>query len=839
MGILLKFTFKNIKESKFRSFLIIISVALSVALFFGSFSLSDTVENMFVEQFKAYFGTAEEIVQPDKSSTFRYMVPENLELDYEYLVGAYETSGQFKAKDGTKTGVSIKGFELDGLDKMNPITILEKGKLDDFSGKKVIVGKKFADENGYKLGDDIVFEIGGKKDKYFIEGIAEDYGFFRPNDYNKTVIVPRNTLATKYGKAGHVTSIYVKPKEMLDFDTVEKDLKKGYNKHMIQETISKKEINEISKQIRTPFLFMLISVIFISIYIIYTSFKVITLERLPILGTFRSVGATKKMTNRVLIIESMTYGIIGGIVGSGLGILVLKGVTKVLGSGALTGQPMRVAMKFNPMNILYGFLLAVILSFISAIIPIRKTSKMPIKEILLNIMEGNKKKKTYIRYIIGAFLMVAANVLPNIVPEAQKLMVCAISMVMISVAIVMLVPVMTMFLLRFVTPIISKLFGNIGILVGKGFKGNKGLISSIILLTMGISSLMMIDSLSSSVNSLITEHYDNMHYDVSLRIWGSKEGGGIGNTLYQKIASVDNVKGYLPYDSTWGVSLANKKDFADEVAAIKNMEYFKYFGLEIETDDLDGLVKKLNNSRSMVLSKNMMNTSGYKIGDKFLLKTPSGNRNYEIIAFTRKSSGNDKKMYIGDVFLRSDFRTGKPGNIAIKLKDPSQFFSTKGEIETKLNNYWYRLSSVEEDKARNLKSNATMLMLMKAFSIVTMVIGTIGIVNNFLVDFMRRRRSLALYASVGMSRRQTVKMVFAEALTTGFFGGIFGIFGTILMVRMLTMIFKALEMGLDIAVQPSLMIQMTIGSMILSLISSIVPAMKSSRINIVNEIKYE
>ena len=57
--------------------------------------------------------------------------------------------------------------------------------------------------------------------------------------------------------------------------------------------VSKSEIDAQIKPIRIPFMFMLILVVLISTFIIYTSFKVITLERLPMLGTFRSIGATK------------------------------------------------------------------------------------------------------------------------------------------------------------------------------------------------------------------------------------------------------------------------------------------------------------------------------------------------------------------------------------------------------------------------------------------------------------------------------------------------------------------------------------------------------------------
>ncbi|MEW6622314.1 MAG: hypothetical protein AB1420_04140 [Bacillota bacterium] len=48
MGIILKFTLRNIKENKFRTFLIVLSVVLSTALYFGSIGLSKTIEKTYV-----------------------------------------------------------------------------------------------------------------------------------------------------------------------------------------------------------------------------------------------------------------------------------------------------------------------------------------------------------------------------------------------------------------------------------------------------------------------------------------------------------------------------------------------------------------------------------------------------------------------------------------------------------------------------------------------------------------------------------------------------------------------------------------------------------------------
>ena len=59
-------------------------------------------------------------------------------------------------------------------------------------------------------------------------------------------------------------------------------------------------------------------------FIIFTAFNLITLERIPIVGTLRSIGCTRKLINTILIIESACLGAIGGLIGCVLGVGVLQ-----------------------------------------------------------------------------------------------------------------------------------------------------------------------------------------------------------------------------------------------------------------------------------------------------------------------------------------------------------------------------------------------------------------------------------------------------------------------------------------------------------------------------------
>lgn len=72
--------------------------------------------------------------------------------------------------------------------------------------------------------------------------------------------------------------------------------------------------------------FFLISffVLIFSIFIIYSSYKVIILECFFFIGIFRSIGVNEKIVICILMFESILYGSIGGLIVIFIGVVVLN-----------------------------------------------------------------------------------------------------------------------------------------------------------------------------------------------------------------------------------------------------------------------------------------------------------------------------------------------------------------------------------------------------------------------------------------------------------------------------------------------------------------------------------
>lgn len=140
---------------------------------------------------------------------------------------------------------------------------------------------------------------------------------------------------------------------------------------------------------------------------------------------------------------------------------------------------------------------------------------------------------------------------------------------------------------------------------------------------------------------------------------------------------------------------------------------------------------------------------------------------------------------------------------------------------------------------QNEQQNNAMLSLIKAFPIIALIIGAFGVINNFFISFIERKRHLAVYASVGMNRHQTRKMLFIEALSIGLIGSIGGIVGGSLMIHVIPAMLDISNFPMEIYYSSGAFITSVILGVLITVISSIVPSLKSSKLNIIEAIKYE
>ncbi|OCL25362.1 hypothetical protein U472_13505 [Orenia metallireducens] len=832
MGILLKFTLRNIKEKKFRTFLILFSIALSAALFFASLAISSTVEQMQIERLKKYFGTAEIIIYANSdspSSFFRTYQAEQLKEQFEYIVGTMDMSTSYKYSEHQKVDIHLQGYELDDLQKMNPIILEEKVKLEPFVGNKLIIGRVDADKYGLELGDKVDLEVDGEKYRFIVSAIAVSQGLFEPGSRNIRAVVPKKKLATLYDARGRVSRIYLKTKEGIEVKEAIKSLSEKYHRYTVRKTVTRAEIKEYSKSTTAPFMMMLPIVIFISIFIIYTSFKVITMERLPMIGTFRSIGATRKITDLLLLVESFMYGVIGGIFGCGIGFGILYGMTNILAKNPWSRTEMKAEMVFTSGQLLTAFLTAVIISVLSSLIPIIKVSKIPVKDIILNNIDNKSKRRRW-KPILGLLLLIASLIIPRFVSDSQAMIINIICMLTIGAAIIMLIPIITNLFIIIFEHLYSYIFGNEGILAVKNLRDNKSIINNISLLTIGIASLLMINTLSHSVAIEVSDVYGDAKFDIWM--WHPRA----DRNLEQRLLTVDGVRDVYSAYQARNVKIVEKEHSISEVTGIDVEEYFDYWDYDIIGDRRE-LFKEMEEGRKIILTTMLKEKLNIDYGQILTLETKRGKKKYRVAGFINTLMENGDMALVGGSYLKRDMDLQYRDQIYLRTsKDPEK---VKEAIKDKFARDRLWLDTLKSMEKRNMESNNQLFIILKGFSFIAMIIGVFGIFNNFVVSFISRKRSLAVFRSIGMSKRQIIKMILIETMTGGLIGGLVGVFGGVMFIEIIKFVLKAMTIPIKMHYSISMFITAVVAGSVISVIASISPALRSSKLNIIEAIKYE
>lgn len=832
MSIIVKFILRNIKEKKFRTFLILISIMMSSALIFASLAISTTAKDMIIDNYRKYFGSADITVNAGMNMKTSFISPSLLDGyddGIKYVVGEVVAGGEYRHNDET-IQLTLEGYNLDDLEKMYSIVLSDKYNLEPFKGKKAIIGRGMAEKYGLKLGDSMGIKMMGTTKWFIVSAISEPVGPFDSYGGNIYIVVPRETLAGFYNERGKVRTLYVGLENPDMQDQAIEKLSAAYPFYRVDSTIPKADLESETREISTIFLIMAMFVVIMSVFIIYTSYKVIMMERLPVIGTFRSIGATKKITNRVMKIESIIYGIIGGILGDVLGIGILYLMTKQIMSASMGGKSTPIHFKFS--QLLISFVFAVVLAYLSSSRPIKKASKVPLKDIILDKLEIKAKKKRS-KMIIGIIFLIFGLGAPFITPKSTALVVNVISMFLLIPAVIFLVPYITNGFLKVFEKFYGWIFGNEGILATQNLRNNKSNINNITLLGISIAVVLMINIISYSMAQDTIDYYADFTYDINVQTWPANR------TAESILLSIDGVEDTYGSYSQYETDIVNKDTKITVIEGIDPSKHLKYKKISTKEENFQELLDQLSDERNIIITYTLKDKLSIQKGDYLKLKTNRGVLPYRVIGYFDSDRFSGSYGFIADRYIKSDMAQKEYDEIYVKTsKDPEEVAE---KIREKFRRRPAYVCSLNQRKQDNLQSTGNTMGIFKGFGILALIIGVFGVFNNLIINFIERKRSLAIYRSIGMNKKQSIKMIFIEALTGGLIGSLVGICMSGLLIRAVHKVFETLEGSMNnfVKISGTTLIEALLVGIVITIVASIIPALKSSKLNIIESIKYE
>lgn len=810
MKIIIKYLLRNIFQNKLRTILIIFSILLSSSLIFSTLTIKKILEDTYYQLMVKNYGHADIVV--DKNGNF--FIPNDTSEINNLFAFEIKTAvvNAIYIKDANYR-VSIQSHSLESLNLMHNVNYIKKDNT-QFKDNNIIISDDVARKHKLDLGDKIILEINNLNVEFIIWGISKNEGYFKSDNNIINAIVSLNIIQEIYNVEGLVNVIFYKAKDNIDTKILIENLYNIYPNENVKETVSQELIDEMVNAISIPFSLMLVLVVFISIFIINTSFKVIAYERMPIIGTFRSVGATKNVTNMILFSESIILGIIGGLLGIGFGFIILKIMMINLDISSSH-------MIYSSIDILISLFGSLIIAIFGALSPIIKAMKIPVKSILLNNYETSTSINK-LKNIIGFAFILIAIVLTQILTEKAPLLIAFMLVVGLILGIIYVIPILTYFLTSIFGKVNKIVFKNLGILAIKNIKTSRNIINNIILLVIGLSSLIMINTITNSIIKEIGNAYKDANYQITFTHYQ------IDNDILERILKIDGIDDISPIYNLKNIRWLERKHTLSDVFGVDE-SFFSYWDIDIIGENP---LEKLSNGRFVLIGK----ATRAEIGEKITLQFGNKKLEYEVIGFADTLLSNGDIVIMSKSLLKEDLELPYYSSVLIKTSNEEELV---GDLENEFMKEQFSIRTIREEQRLIEESNKNYFSLLVGFSIICLIIGIFGVINNFIVSYLSHKRRLALLRTIGMSKNQCHKMMLIEALNTGIIASLLSTLASLLLLIVARFVLKLMFLPITIITDYRIFIYVIISGIVITVIASISPVFKSNKVNLVEEIKCE
>lgn len=259
------------------------------------------------------------------------------------------------------------------------------------------------------------------------------------------------------------------------------------------------------------------------------------------------------------------------------------------------------------------------------------------------------------------------------------------------------------------------------------------------------------------------------------------------------------------------------------------------FALKYEdSEKKNNAIKKFNEDRNILLNYDFIKTLKVKVGDKIQVAMGNSKYKYKVIGIY-KSRANNSQAVLPSKYLESDFGQNAYGLVVYTSKDPE---GTMAEIRSMHGGKENYSRTVKEFTKDGLEVVTAFLRPLNSLTYCILLLSTIGIINNLLINYIQKQREIAMYKAVGLSIKQSVKMTLIEGFTSGIIGAGAGMIISYLEVRTIFIVAgPRISMSPDFQLS-TFLIAGFIG-IVITLVGSIVPIIKNTKMQIVEKIKAE
>lgn len=691
----------------------------------------------------------------------------------------------FYGKNSTVNALALVGIDPTIAPDLHDYRIIQGRFLERGDGKVAVISERLADEVGVKLDDTLKLPTTEGVVKLTIVGLVPGRALIG----NEQVLVTLTQAQKLFDMSGHISVIEA---NLTTRNQAESEAIVNTIKAQLGDTYTLGGLSSGSEFAGAMQLglviFNMFGVLALAMggFIIFNTFRTIVAERRHDIGMLRAIGANRAAIVGLVLTEGLVQGLIGTAIGLGLGYLL--GVAITAGTSSLIKQVMNIEMTtiIEPSLVVVSIALGVGVTLLAGLLPALNASRVTPLEALRPSLSEVMQRISRIGTIAGAVMIVIAIVglLTGIFAlVALGGFLFLIGMVLVAPALVK--PIANMF-----GQILALIFARQG--TGELAQGNLTRQPSRAAITasatmIGLAIIVGAGGMMFSTIGTVMDMFnrslgsDYLLIPPSIAVW--KGDVGASATLKARIKAATGVGAVssLRYAQSSLRSVALKTGMGEttiSVLGIDPVEYPKLSAMDFQKGNSQDAFNALAaNERNAIVNGILATATNLNVGDVIPLATPSGRRDYRIVAIAGEVlSMKINTAYISQANMKADFHKSEDIFYQINLApgaDPAAVEQRLGQI---VENYpQFRLVVGREYTTEFRRQYDAIYAGFYVLLGVLAFPSLIAILNTLAIGVIERTREIGMLRAIGATRGQVWKTIVAEALLLASLGTAFGI----------------------------------------------------------------
>jgi putative ABC transport system permease protein len=567
-------------------------------------------------------------------------------------------------------------------------------------------------------------------------------------------------------------------------------------------------------------------------FLIYTTMTMAITQRRPVISMLRAIGGRRATIVRDMLAEAAILGIIGGAIGSAIGILMGRIAIGRLPPAMTQGLEARIEYWLPVYAIPAAIAATALTSVVASAMAARQVYKVaPIEALAPVGVSAADRVPRWLRIASGvAAVVVFAAAIVVVVNQRGAAAFVAMSAVFsaeIALGFALTVPIVK------ATAATARIFGSVGALAAATIERAPRRVWATVMTV--LIAVVTTVAITGTNNDMIRSARSIFSPVADVPVWVSANPpdsyptDALPQGLSEKVAALPGVQRVIEGASGFA-EVGGTRVLLDGFSAGTADPLFRALSEQVRGQVLAG--------RGVVLSQNLGKTLHVRVGEQLRMQTPHGVQQATVLALVPYFSTVIGTVGMGLDQMRSWFDRPVATWLEIAAApgaDPNRLLADV-QRAVPAPNFVYdghaKLAGLEAPMHQSM-------FIANAVWIIVVLVAGVALLNTLTLSVLERRREIGVLRAMGSSRRFTLRMVLAEATGIGVIGGLLGlVFGCA--DQWLFSLVSGDMMNFRVAFRPSSMaLVFTVGALAISLLGSVPPARRAARLNIIEAVSVD